>query len=117
MSSFTFDIPADATPMQSAEQSRYEKAQMDKIQRMQLEARLERQEEELRAARNKSRVVTLRMPVTLIEGLDIVASDAATNRGHLLRQIAADYLNYIRQSGIAYQGSLLSFRDNPSRKV
>jgi hypothetical protein len=117
MANFTFDIPPDNTPGLSAEAARYQRILLEKARRIDESARKEREEEARRAAMPKSRVVTLRMPIDLIEGLDHVAADAATNRGHLLRQIASDYLNYVRANGIVYRGSLMSFRGDPKRPM
>jgi hypothetical protein len=52
--------------------------------------------------------ICLRMPVSLIKRLDAVAASAATSRSHLLRQMAADYLNSMEDAGIRFSGCLLS---------
>lgn len=116
MSSYTFDIPADAEQNSLQEPTRHQKILLEKAHRIQETARLERQAEEMHAARIKNVVVTIRMPGILIEGLDRVALDAGTNRSHLIRQIATEYMNYIQVTGIVYRGSLMSARDNFMKK-
>jgi hypothetical protein len=113
MTNFIFDTPPDDTPELSAETSKYHRMLLEKARRLDESARQEREEEARRAAMPRNRVVTLRMPIDLIEELDHVAADAATNRGHLMRQIASDFLNYVRANGIVYRGSLMSFRGKP----
>ena len=117
MSSFVFDIPSDITSFTSTEQERQQQALLQKVRNLQESARLEREEEARIAALPKSRVITIRMPTSLVKQLDMVADSAATNRGHLLRQITADYLNHLRANGIVFRGTLLSFRDERSLKM
>lgn len=54
------------------------------------------------------RVVTFRVPVELLDRFDEVVKDAATSRGHMLRQIVAEYLCYVEDAGVRYRGSLLT---------
>jgi hypothetical protein len=64
--------------------------------------------EDRRTASDRTRVTTFRIPVELLCRLDQVANDAATSRGHLLRQIIAEYITYVEEHNIRYKGSLLS---------
>jgi predicted DNA-binding protein len=65
---------------------------------------------QLSASRN--RVITFRIPVELLARLDAVTEDAATSRGHMLRQIVADYMSYVEDCDIRYNGSLLSIHSS-----
>ncbi|MBK7616332.1 MAG: ribbon-helix-helix protein, CopG family [Burkholderiales bacterium] len=56
----------------------------------------------------RTRVTTFRIPVDLLKRLDEIAEDAATNRGHLLRQIIAEYVCYVDEHQVRYKGSLLT---------
>lgn len=109
MAAYMFDVPDTGTPL-STEQQEYQRILLEKARRIQEANRLEKEEEARRAALPKSRIITVRMPTDLVERLDFVAASAATNRGHLLRQIASDYLNYVQENGIVFRGSLLSMR-------
>lgn len=62
----------------------------------------ERQDSEQR-----NRVVTCRFPKEQLARLDEVVADAATSRGHLIRQIVASYLSYIDDCHISYKGSMI----------
>ena len=66
------------------------------------------QEEERRKQNSRNRVITFRMPVDLLARLDAVTDDAATSRGHMLRQIVAEYMCYVEECDIRYKGSLLT---------
>lgn len=57
---------------------------------------------------SENRIIALRIPSPLLERLNKVASDAATNRSHLIRQMIADYLNSMEGRGIRFNGCLLS---------
>jgi predicted DNA binding CopG/RHH family protein len=104
VASFTFDIPPESEADRQQEALlRFAASVRDKLRR-------DREERERLEARPKSRVITLRMPTELVERLDQVAAEAGTNRGHLLRQISSDFLNYVWANGIQYRGSLLSFK-------
>jgi hypothetical protein len=48
------------------------------------------------------------MPIDLLARLDAVTDDAATSRGHMLRQIVAEYMCYVEECDIRYNGSLLT---------
>lgn len=68
-------------------------------------------EEEYRrhvASQSRNRIVTFRVPHELLDRLDAVTADAATSRGHMLRQIVTEYMAYVDECGIRYNGSLLS---------
>lgn len=117
MPEFTFDLPPDFEPDRSPERMRQADALLAKIRRVEEAARLEQEEEARRASQPKSRVVTLRMPIEQIEALDQVAVASGINRGLLLRQLAADFINYIKENGIEFRGSLLRFRHDPRRDV
>ena len=71
-------------------------------------------EAEKRIANAKNRIITFRMPIELLSKLDIVAEDAATSRGHMLRQIVAEYMCYVEECDIRYNGSLLTA--HPSKR-
>ncbi len=64
--------------------------------------------EERRQRSAKSCVVTFRIPAELIDRFDVITQDAATNRGHLLRQIVAEYICYVDECNVRYRGSLLT---------
>lgn len=64
--------------------------------------------EDRRMRADRTRVTTFRIPVELLNRLDMVANDAATSRGHLLRQIIAEYIAYVEEHNVRYKGSLLS---------
>ena len=68
-------------------------------------------EEEYRrhvASQSRNRIVSFRVPHELLDRLDAVTADAATSRGHMLRQIVTEYMAYVDECGIRYNGSLLS---------
>jgi hypothetical protein len=108
MTSYTFDVPPED------ESERQRRAFFNLADPTQESSRSERAKPERRATQPRSRVVTLRMPIEQIERLDHVAASAATCRGHLLRQIAADFLNYLSANNIQYRGSLLSYKPRSS---
>ncbi len=56
----------------------------------------------------RNRIITFRMPIELLARLDAVTDDAATSRGHMLRQIVAEYMCYVEECEIRYNGSLLT---------
>lgn len=56
----------------------------------------------------RTRVATFRIPVDLLKRLDRISEDAATSRGHLLRQLIAEYVGYVEEHNVRYNGSLLS---------
>lgn len=68
----------------------------------------EAQEQERRATAARNRIITFRMPIDLLARLDAVTDDAATSRGHMLRQIVAEYMCYVEECDIRYNGSLLT---------
>ena len=72
------------------------------------ESALRKQAEEQRRLNPPSRVITFRMPAELLARLDAVTDDAATSRGHMLRQIVAEYMCYVEECDIRYNGSLLT---------
>lgn len=117
MPGFTFNLPPDFEPDRSPERMRQADALLAKIRRVEESARLEQEQEARRASLPKSRVVTLRMPVEQLEALDRLAAASGTNRGLLLRQLAADFIDYTRANGIEFRGSLLRFRHDQRRDV
>jgi hypothetical protein len=74
----------------------------------------EAKEQERRILEARNRIITFRMPIDLLERLDAVTDDAATSRGHMLRQIVAEYMCYVEECGIRYNGSLLTA--HPSKR-
>jgi hypothetical protein len=68
----------------------------------------EAQEQERRLSAARNRIITFRMPIDLLARLDAVTDDAATSRGHMLRQIVAEYMCYVEECDIRYNGSLLT---------
>lgn len=69
------------------------------------------EEEEARlAALPKDRLITLKMPCSMIERLDEISADAGTSRSQLIRQITADFLNHVWVNGIRFRGSTLGFK-------
>ena len=75
---------------------------------------IDAKEEARRIAEARNRIITFRMPVDLLARLDIVADDAATSRGHMLRQIVAEYMCYVEECDVRYKGSLLTA--HPSKR-
>lgn len=71
-------------------------------------------EEQQRRQNSRNRIITFRIPVELLARLDAVTDDAATSRGHMLRQIIAEYMCYIEDCDIRYNGSLLTA--HPSKR-
>jgi hypothetical protein len=71
------------------------------------ESLLEAQKLQRRNVCQRNRIITFRLPNEQLVRLDTVASDAATTRGHLLRQIIATYLSYVDDCEIKYNGSLI----------
>ena len=117
MPGFTFDIPPDFEHTQLMEQERQKAALLERVMSLQASAKREQEEEARRAARPKSMVVTLRMTTDQLEALDGIAAEAGASRGFLLRQLAADFINYTRENGIDYRGCLLGFRHNLKRPM
>lgn len=56
----------------------------------------------------RNRIATFRIPIDLLARLDDIADDAATSRGHMLRQIVAEYICYVEECDVRYKGSLLT---------
>ena len=72
--------------------------------------RMAEEEEARRAALPQERLITLMMPTEMIERLDLIAKDADVSRSQLIRQIAADFMNYVWVNGVRFRGSLLGFK-------
>lgn len=80
------------------------------------EAAKQAHEEERRRQNLRNRVITFRMPIDLLARLDAVTDDAATSRGHMLRQIVAEYMCYVEECDIQYKGSLLTAHASKRRQ-
>lgn len=76
----------------------------------------EAKEQERRILEARNRIITFRMPIDLLARLDAVTDDAATSRGHMLRQIVAEYMCYVEDCDIRYNGSLLTAHAAKRRK-
>ena len=113
MSSFTFPSPYD-DPDETAEQETLAQRRLRECIVSVQESMRQAKEEEKRIANAKNRIITFRMPIELLSKLDIVAEDAATSRGHMLRQIVAEYMCYVEECDIRYNGSLLTA--HPSKR-
>ena len=68
----------------------------------------EAEADERRLAESNNRVATFRIPTELLARFDEIARDAATSRGHMLRQVIAEYICYVDESNVRYKGSLLT---------
>jgi predicted DNA-binding protein len=73
------------------------------------------EQEERMKKPSPSHTISVRMPIKLLQQLNAVASDAATGRSHLIRQIVTDYLNSMEDQGIRFGGCLLRV-DNMSQR-
>lgn len=71
-------------------------------------------DQQRRQSAERNRIITFRLPIDLLTRLDAVTDDAATSRGHMLRQIIAEYMCYVEECGIRYNGSLLTA--HPSKR-
>lgn len=109
MSSIIFDVPVDTS--MSYEQRLQQEALLQKARNLDEQIRLEREEDERKAKLPQSRAISIRMENQLINQIDFLATQAGTNRGHLIRQIVIDYLNYLKTNEIFFAGSLLSLNN------
>ena len=91
MTSFFFDVP-DVPPQRTPQQEQYHRILMEKARRIDEAARQEREEEARIAAMPTSRLVTFRIPTSLLAGLDQMAKIKGFSRGHLLRHITSEYI-------------------------
>ena len=115
MSSFTFDVPETNTTL-TPEKIRQHQVLSEKLRSIQASLKSDRDEEFLRNARPKNCIVSFRMPIELLNQLDQVAANGLTNRGHLLRQITVDFLNFVREHNSDFRGSLFSQHHNKITK-
>ena len=74
----------------------------------------EAKEEERRIAEARNRIITFRVPHDLLHRLDTVAEDAACTRGHMIRQIIAEYMWYVEECDVRFRGSILTV--HPSKR-
>ncbi len=95
MTSFFFDVP-DVPPERTPQQDQYHRILLEKARRLDESARQAREEEARLAALPTSRLVTFRIPTSLLSGLDQVAKTTGFSRGHLLRHITAAYIHNVR---------------------
>ena len=59
--------------------------------------------QERRAAPVQNRVVTFRIPIDLLNRFDAIgAAGGAASRGHLLRQVIAEYVGYVDECKVRY---------------
>ena len=65
-------------------------------------------------AEARNRIITFRVPHDLLHQLDTVAEDAACTRGHMIRQIIAEYLWYVEECDVRFRGSMLTA--HPSKR-
>ena len=114
MSSLIFDIPHDDPISPQREMELPIKRRLREIADSMREGeRLAEEEEARRATLPKERLITLMMPTEMIERLDLIAKDADVSRSQLIRQIAADFMNYVWVNGVRFRGSLLGFKQRP----
>lgn len=114
MTALTFDIPPDAwQPIPSPEEKRLRDRWEKRLHDMAERRRQEEEEAARLAARPKERLISLKMPTDVLDGLDQIAKDAGSNRSQLIRQLASDFLNYVWVNGITFRGSLLGFKHRP----
>ena len=74
------------------------------------------QADERRIAAARNRIATFRIPADLLARLDEIADDAATSRGHMLRQIVAEYICYVAECDVRYKGSLLTAHSSKRKR-
>lgn len=91
MTAFFFDVP-DVPPQRTAQQEQYHRILMEKARRIDEWNRREREEEARLEAMPTSRLVTFRIPTSLLTGLDQLAKAKGFSRGHMLRHIANEYI-------------------------
>ena len=75
---------------------------------------IEAKEEARRIAEVHNRIITFRVPHDLLHRLDTVAEDAACTRGHMIRQIIAEYMWYVEECDVRFRGSMLTA--HPSKR-
>jgi len=75
----------------------------------------EAKDEERRIAEARNRIITFRMPHDLLHRLDTVAEDAACTRGHMIRQIIAEYMWYVEEFDVRFRGSMLTAHTSKRR--
>lgn len=75
----------------------------------------EAKDEERRIAEARNRIITFRMPHDLLHRLDTVAEDAACTRGHMIRQIIAEYMWYVEECEVRFRGSMLTAHTSKRR--
>lgn len=91
MTAFFFNVPE--THEQSKQQDEYHRILLEKARYIEEVARQEREEEARLAALPESRLVTFRIPRTLLLSVDQLAKSKGFSRGHFLRHIAADFVH------------------------
>jgi hypothetical protein len=116
MPDFIFPSPDDHTYIQSEDEEalRAKREQRARLKELVASvsasfaeaAELERQQRLKKPV--TTRTVAVRMPIDLFQRLNSAASDAATGRSHMIRQMVADYLNSMEDQGIRFSGCLLS---------
>jgi predicted DNA binding CopG/RHH family protein len=97
MTAFFFDVP-DVPPQRTAQQEQYHRILMEKARRLSEYVRQEKEEEARQAAMPTSRLVTFRIPTTLLTGLDQLAKSKGFSRGHMLRHITAVHIHNKKES-------------------
>jgi|GEM_PF-4664451 len=117
MASYTFEAPHDTSPAIDHDPDRTYRKLRERMETILEEQRKAEEEEARRASQPASKIITLRIPTTVLEHLDQVAADASMTRSCLLRQITSDYLNFVWGNGIQYRGSVLAFRNRPEDKL
>lgn len=75
----------------------------------------EAKDEERRIAEVRNRIITFRVPHDLLARLDTVAEDAACTRGHMIRQIIAEYMWYVEECDVRFRGSMLTAHSSKRR--
>ena len=113
MTIFAFDPPTDEPeqPIPAASKAIHDTLLALRRSHFEAKEQLRRREE----ARN--RVITFRVPVELLARLDAVAVDAACTRGHLIRQIIAEYMWYVEECNVRYRGSLLTAHSTKRKEL
>jgi hypothetical protein len=100
MTAFFFDVP-DVPPQRTAQQEQYHRILMEKARYLNETARQEKEEEARIAAIPTIRLVTFRIPTSLLAGLDQLAKTKGFSRGHMLRHITAEHVQIDRDSRLS----------------
>jgi len=113
MTIFAFDPPSDEPEQPIPEISKAIHEALTALRRSAQEAK----EQSRRRDETRNRVITFRIPKELLTRLDEVAIDASCTRGHLIRQIIAEYMWYVEECNVRYRGSLLTAHSTKRKEL